>query len=201
MFKLSVEFKSLTDLAGFVNKMGGEVLTATISHDQPLSQEAKEAKEEKAKKSRAKKEEKVEAPAVDLGTMPAQQVGAAPFPEVAAPTSFAPGSLGAPAVAQPTHIPHVAPVQPAAPAPSAPVIPAPVAEVSPQRKQYNDACIQLVNALQASGLEQAAQIQVLAKSFAEAGCAQGSRISTVSDEEIQRFYPILHANVSAVVQK
>lgn len=217
MFKLSIQFATLVELTAFVNKMGGDVMGGTITHDQTIAADTTPAPaaQTPAQKAAATKAAKKAAAAQEAPAAPTAPV--LPFPGGhAGPTSFAPGHTpaqpAAPAVPQaPATSVNAGPVHaPMAPAPSAPAMPAapaapiaPVVEVSPERKQWNDACLGLVNHLQTHGpsknLSEQQMAQVLANAFAKAGCPMGSRISTISDQQIQAFYPVLHAEISAVL--
>lgn len=211
MFTLSIQFATIDALTAFVKKVGGPI-DGKISHETPIStqppmqaapvlvtvpapnyvhptQAPAEAPLTPAQKAAATKAAKKAAEA-------AQAPVSAPLPfpgQHTPPTNFAPGPATMAAAPQPVNQPYVAPVQQ-----PAPVAPAPVA-VSPERKQYNDACVALVNQLGATGIPEAQLAQTLSNTFTEAGCGMGSRISTISDAQIQVFYPILHRNVSQVI--
>lgn len=210
MFKLTVSFENLVSLTAFVNKMGDQVTNGTISHDQPIVAE-KAAPKRGSKAAKAAKAAKVGEPEVDLMAMPSKtQAPSTPFPSNA-PTDFAPGinTESAPVASQPLAQPVGTTAQPLPSAPTMAMPQAPVAapvveQVSPERQKWNDACIQLVNHLQtqgaAKGLTEVQLGQVLSQSFTEAGCPVGSRISKITDAQIQAFYPVLYKNVEAIIK-
>lgn len=217
MFKLSITFASLAELSAFVTKMGASVQRGTIEHSQtiegeatpapattaaPVKTPAQKAAETRAAKAAAKAAETASAP----DTIGAHAAG--PFP--GAPTNFAPGmaaptgSVHQPAPAAPQSAPvnaHVAQAPVAAQVvPAAQPMPAMAqpAPVTPERKQWNDACIALVNQLGSFGLPDTQLDTIMHNSFAQAGCPAGSTIRGLSDQQITQFYPVLQANVNAV---
>lgn len=209
MFKLTVSFETIAALTTFVNKMGADVQGGTISHDQMIAAEKAPSKKSSKAKKVAEVEEEVVIPATPANVT---QAPATPFPS-AAPVNFAPGATNFAAPAQPVAQP-VAPTTPAVaqPAPSAPAmampqapIAAPVVEtVSPDRQKWNDACVALVNHLQthggAKGLGEEQLAQVIANSFVEAGLPAQSKISKITDAQVQAFYPVLYKNVEAALR-
>lgn len=225
MFKLTIAFATLAELSAFVTRMGGSVQGGTIEHSQTIEGDTTAATPtaktpaQKAAETRAAKKAAAEAEAAKTAAPDTigANVGATPF---AAPTNFAPGMEQpaqpvhhAPAAAinaGPVHAP-MAPAQATTPAPApapAPVVPAaqPMntvapaqpAPVSPQRQQWNDACVALVNQLGSLGLPDAQLAKTMQDSFAEAGCPAGSRIGSITDQQITQFYPILNRNVNAL---
>lgn len=204
MFKLSIAFATIAELTTFVHKMGADVVGGTITHDQEITPEGAGAPgAAPKKKGGGKKTTTVEVPPAAPAFPAGAPASGTPF------GSFAPGAPAAPAAPQPLHIVPPAPaaaapiVAPMAP-PQAPVAPAaPVApEASPERKQWNDACANLVVHLQthgpAKGYTEQQLGQVMAAAYAEAGIPLGTRIPFLSDVQIQALYPILHKHVSSV---
>ncbi len=195
MFKLSVTFETIAALTAFVIKMGDDVVSGTVTHDQPIS--AGEPVKAPAKpRSRAKPLE-VATDNVAPNTPASTATTGSPFPG-----GFNPGNTGAPTIAQPVHNApaaalHTAPV--AAPLAQAPIA-APVA-VSPERAKYNDGCAQLIKYLEDGGTKLGYNAQqlggVIQNSMIEAGVS--GKITELADAQITAFYPILYKNVLAAV--
>jgi hypothetical protein len=186
MLKLSITFASLIELQAFVSKMGDSVLPGEIQVNEPIT-----APKEKATRSRGKKDTAGEtAPAIP--STPTTPI--IPFP---APTNLMPGNTPVVAPAQPAH-PQNAPIiqPPVAPA-SAPV--APVAPVkSTEHQQYENAVIELVQTIgKVPNLTSQHMDIIMSRAFAKTGI-QGTKITEMSIDQIKAFYPIFHADVSAV---
>jgi len=195
MFKLTIAFNSLAELSSFVKKMGDEVIGGNIEHVQPVTKESvpvatEEVAAPKKKSSRSTKVT-MEAPSHDLAPkFDAEPIGGSPFPS--APTSFTPGIAAAPVHAEPVHTPAPTTVQPA---PS--ITPVAQTQVDPVRQQWNAACGQLIQALEKTGLSQVDCDQIIQGAFASAGCAP-TRITMLTDAQIQLFYPALDQAVKQV---
>lgn len=196
MFKLSVSFENLNQLAAFVEKMGDKVVSAVVEQA-----DASETTQAKAP-SRSKPKAKVDVVTAEVGpNFPSSvHTPSAPFPG-----GFAPGNIATPVAAQPVHQPAPVVVQPTPVA--APVAQAPIAQpesaASPERLQYNDGCAKLIGYLEAEGskrgLAPEQMGQIITGSITQAGIALGTRIPLMTDAQIQAFYPILHANILAAV--
>jgi hypothetical protein len=208
MFKLSIQFTTLAALSAFVTKMGEDVMTGTISHDQPVLDGggfAPESAPAKAPASRSRSKKTTEA-APSAPNVPASTTPAAPFPG-----GFTPG--GAPSAApQLVHsAPAVGPasqpvVAPVAQAPVAAPAPAPVAQpvqVSPERQALNNNFAQLLQYLEQGGVARGYTPEqlggVISGSLQQAGIQPGTKITEMNDAQANALYPVLYANVLAAV--
>lgn len=201
MFKLSVEFKDIAALTAFVTKMGSEVQGGTITHAQPI--ESSEAPKTKSKKTKAE----TQAAAVEVAAPTSPFPGgfnpggsAQPAPQLANPAPTV-GLASAPSVA-PVAEAQVAAAPTIAAAPVAPIAQA-TAVISEERKKFNEACAQLISYLEQGGTAKGYTPEqlggVISGSMLEAGIAQGTKISAMSDAQVQAFYPVLYKNVLAAV--
>lgn len=186
MFKLSVEFKTFAELSSFVVKMGSDVSTAKVeaasapTFAQPEVINSTTAAEltpaQKAAQTRAaKKAQASEAPAAIPATMAGP--GHASFPNV-------------PGIQQPAPMASAPVMQAPAPQPVA------VPEVSAQRKQYNDACVALIEQMKGAGIPDSDLSTPVLMACQQVGIPAGTRITLMTDEQIVAFYPVFSSIVS-----
>lgn len=184
--KLTIEIKSHSDLLDVASRLGDKVTSGVLENAKVAAPAVPSANAEVMEKTPAQK-------AAETRAAKAAAKAAQP-PEAPSIPTHGPSA--------PAYVPDIQPTAPVAPAPVAPVAPAPVAapaQVSPQRQQYNEAAIYWVNALKAvPGITNDKVVGTMLAAFAQVGCPQGAKITTITDEEMVRFYPVFEAAVKTV---